>query len=100
MGLGPLLFSLSITLVVHAALGPLAFALLAGLYGRKFPKPKPIGLAILMTLFVIAMDAVLVAPVFLGSFDMFGNPLRTWIPFALVFFCAFVGGRIGAGASR
>ncbi len=100
MVLGPAIFSMKTTLLVHAALGPLAFFVLAAVYGRRYPKPKPIGLAILMTLFVIVMDAGLVAPFFLGSTDMFASPLGTWIPFALIFFCAFVGGRMGAGSSR
>ena len=53
---------------------------------------SPFRTALSFLLFVMAMDAGLVAPVFEGSYAMFASVLGTWIPFLLIFLGADVAG--------
>lgn len=86
MYLGLAFFSETVALVLHALLVPVIFGRLTLRYLKYREAPKPLALALVFTLTVIFLDAVLVAPVFEGSYAMFGSLLGTWIPFALIFF--------------
>ena len=78
------------TLIVHAVGAPIGFALLTRLYQRKFAFTGPLQTAAVFLGIVVALDLVLVAPVFERSFAMFASPLGTWIPFALIFLATYV----------
>ena len=45
-----------------------------------------------MTGLVIVLDAVVVAPIFERSYDMFRSAIATWIPFALIFIATWAAG--------
>jgi hypothetical protein len=90
VGVGRRFFSMDTTLVVHAVGAPIGFALLTLLYQRKFAFTGPLQTAVIFLGTVIALDLVLVAPVFEKSFAMFASPLGTWIPFALIFLTTYL----------
>jgi hypothetical protein len=94
MGIGMQLLSMKTTLLIHAAGGPVAFFFLSLIYFKKFNYTTPLQTAIIFIGFVIFMDFFLVAMVIQKSFDMFTNPLGTWIPFTLIFFVTYFTGRI------
>ena len=85
MAVGPDLFSMSMTLILHAILGPAGFGLLSALYYKAHARPKPVILAFIFLCFVIVLDAGLVAPVFVKSYAMFQSIPGTWLPFTLIF---------------
>ena len=45
-----------------------------------------------MTGLVILLDAVVVAPIFERSYDMFRSAIGTWIPFVLIFIASLAAG--------
>lgn len=94
MAVGPAILPMQTTLILHALLGPAGFGILTFVYARSRSKPGPLALAVFFTLFVIILDAGLVAPVFVKSFEMFSNLLGTWIPFALIFMVSFFVGSV------
>ena len=92
IAVGRSIMSMETTLVVHA-IGATIFAVLVSYnYFKRFSHTTPIQTAIIFLLFIIIMDAGLVAPVFEGSYDMFKNPLGTWIPFILIFLSTYLTG--------
>jgi hypothetical protein len=93
MAIGPQIFSMQTTLVIHAIGGPLGFALLSFFYFKKFGFTTPMQTAIVFLAIVIGLDFFLVAMVFEKSFAMFASVLGTWIPFALIFAATYFTGR-------
>jgi uncharacterized membrane protein YhdT len=93
VGVGRRLTDMHTTLVVHAIVAPLAFAVLSALFFRQFPGSSPARIASAFLSVVVALDALLVAPLFEHSFSMFGSVLGTWFPFALIFVAVFIIGR-------
>ena len=94
MGIGPLLFSMKTTLIIHAIGGPLGFAAISFNYFRKYYYTSPLQTAIFFVGFVIVVDFFLVALVILKNFDMFLSPLGTWIPFFLIFLVTLITGEL------
>ena len=92
MAAGPLFLSMTMTLILHAILGPTGFGLLSVFYYKSYTRPKPLGLALIFLCFVIVLDAGLVAPAFVKSYAMFQNMLGTWLPFSLIFLCTWFTG--------
>ena len=93
IAIGRSIMSMETTLIVHA-IGATIFAVLVSYnYFKRFSHTNPFQTAIIFLLFIIIMDAGLVAPVFEGSYDMFKNPLGTWIPFVLIFFATYLTGK-------
>jgi len=85
VAVGRQLTSLETTLVIHAIGAPIGFALISLVYFKAFRFTSPLPTAVYFLLIVIALDALVVAPLFEGSYAMFASPLGTWIPFALIF---------------
>jgi hypothetical protein len=100
IGIGRSVIGMERTLVVHAVAAPVFAALVSLVYYRKFNYTTPLQTAAIFTLFVMAMDAGLVAPVFEKSYAMFASILGTWIPFALIFLATLVTGLATAKGSR
>jgi hypothetical protein len=101
IGLGRQAMSMEATLIVHAALAPLAFGLLSWHYARRFPQVAPATTSLTMLGVVIGLDALVVAPFMEHSYAMFRSVLGTWIPFALIFVASFVVSRaVRGGAER
>jgi hypothetical protein len=82
------------TLIIHAILAPIFAFVISLVYYKKFNYTSPILTAFIFLLFVFALDAGLVAPVFEKSYDMFKSVLGTWIPFTLIFLSTYVNGLI------
>jgi hypothetical protein len=79
-------------LIIHAAAAPIVFAVLSFIYFTKFNYTTPLQTAAIFVAFVIAVDVFVVALLMLNSFEMFTNPLGTWIPFALIFLATYLVG--------
>lgn len=99
IGIGRQLFPMQTTLVIHAIGAPVGFALISLFYFRKFSFTSPIRTALLFLSMVVALDLLLVAPIFEKSFAMFASVLGTWIPFALIFIATLVTGLAGRSTS-
>lgn len=95
MFIGPKIFSMETTLIIHAVAAPIFACLVSLYYFKKFNYTKPLPTAYIMLLVVIALDAGLVAPVFEKSYEMFNSLLGTWIPFFLIFWSVFFTGYFG-----
>jgi hypothetical protein len=93
MGLGMAFTSEGNALIIHAAAAPIIFALLSFVYFTKFNYTTPLQTATIFVGFIIAVDFFVVAMLILNSFEMFTNPLGTWIPFALNFMATYLTGR-------
>jgi hypothetical protein len=94
IGIGRSVTTMELTLIIHAIAAPLFAALISLFYYRKFNYTTPLQTAFIFLLFVVVMDAGLVAPIFEKSYEMFKSLLGTWIPFALIFLSSYVTGLI------
>ncbi len=90
IGVGRQLLPMNVTLIIHAVVAPVAFGLLTWHHMRRFPDSPPWAIALSMLGVVIGLDAVVVAPLFERSYDMFRSVLGTWIPFALILAASYV----------
>ncbi len=91
---GRQLISMQATLWIHAAVAPVAFALLTEHHFRRFPASSAVRTALAMLAIVVGLDALLVAPVFERSYAMFTSVLGTWVPFALIFAASYCAGSV------
>jgi hypothetical protein len=92
IAIGRSFMSMELTLIIHAIAAPIFAALVSLDYYKKFYYTTPVQTAFIFLLFVIAMDAGLVAPVFEKSYEMFRSILGTWVPFLLIFLSTFITG--------
>jgi len=90
------LLSIHATLVPHAIGAPIGFALISGVYYRRFAYTSPGLTAAVFLAVVVVLDLFLVAPVFERNYTMFSSVLETWIPFALIFAAAYLTGRFAS----
>lgn len=89
MFVGMKLVSLQNALIIHAISTPFIFALITGIYIRKYPKVSELKLAFVFTGSVIFMDVFVVAILINKSFAMFSSILGTWLPFGLIFLATY-----------
>ena len=94
MGMGRSLTTIELTLIIHATGAPILASIISYLYYKNFNYTTPLQTAAIFVLFIIVMDAGLVAPIFEKSFDMFKSILGTWIPFTLIFASTYITGII------
>jgi len=92
IGIGRAVTSMGTTLVIHAILAPLFFALVSWNYFRRFNYTTPLQIALIFVGFVISLDFFLVALVINPGLEMFTSLLGTWIPFALIFVSTYLTG--------
>lgn len=92
MGIAMAVASEATALIIHAAAAPLIAVAVSSVYFRKFNYTTPLQTAAIFVSFVIIVDLFLVAVVILGSLEMFGNLIGTWIPFILIFFSTYLSG--------
>lgn len=85
MALGPLVFSMETTLVLHLIGGPLGAAVGGYLYFRNFGEVPPLWAAAAVVALALTLDATVVAPVFQQSYEMFGSVIGLWAPMTLIF---------------
>ena len=98
IGTGRSLMSLDATLVVHAIAVPVVFSLVSVSYFRRFAYTGPLATASIFLVFAVAMDGLVVAPLFERSYEMFSSVLGTWIPFVLIFAATYATGSFVAGS--
>ena len=89
IGIGMSVTSQSNTLIIHAILAPIVFALLTTLYYKRFHSTTPLQTAVISTSFVISADFLIMASLVIRSYEMFYSVLGTWIPFALIFLSTY-----------
>jgi hypothetical protein len=94
MGIGRVVTSIELTLIVHAVGAPVIFTLLSLNYFKHFHYTTPFQTAVIFVGFVIFMDVFLVALLIERSFEMFTSFLGTWLPFLLIFSSTYLTGRI------
>ena len=92
IGIGMAVTTMNNTLIVHAILAPLFFAVISYFYFRRFNFTKPLQTAVIFIGFVMLMDFFVVALLINRSFEMFTSLLGTWIPFALIFLSTYLTG--------
>lgn len=92
IGIGRAITTMQTTLIAHAILAPIFFAVISLVYFRKFNFTPPLPTALIFIAFVVAMDLFVVAILINKSFEMFASLLGTWIPFALIFTSTYVTG--------
>ncbi len=100
---GRQIFSMTLTLWIHALVAPTAFGWLSWHHVRKYPGASPVAMALTMVGLVVGMDALVVAPILERSYEMFRSVLGTWVPFALIFastYCVTAAARSRAGTPR
>ena len=73
------------TLRIHAVAAPAFAAIVSFVYFKHFGLTTPLGTAAFFTLFIVLMDALVVAPLFEKSYAMFSSPLGTWVPLLSIF---------------
>ena len=86
------LWSLETALRVHLVGAPIFAFLVSAVHVWLAPDFNPALRAAFMTGLVIVLDAVVVAPIFERSYDMFRSAIATWIPFALIFIASLAAG--------
>ena len=92
IAIGRRVWTLQTTLVVHLfAAAAFAFAAAAA-HKLLAPDIGALARAIAMTGLIVALDALVVAPLFERSYAMFRNALGTWIPFAAIFLASWAAG--------
>jgi hypothetical protein len=94
IGIGRSFFNMNLVLMIHAIMAPVYAILISGSYYKRFSYTTPLVTAIIFLLFVVILDAGLVAPVFEKSYDMFRSVSGTWLPFSLIFLAAFLTGLV------
>ena len=94
IAIGRRLWTLQTTLVVHLfAAAAFAFAAAAG-HKAVAPDFDVVGRAAAMTGLIVALDALVVAPLFERSYAMFRSAFGTWIPFAAIFLASWAAGAL------
>jgi hypothetical protein len=94
MGIGLAVTTENTAVILHLIGAPLIFALVSLIYFSKYNYTTPLATAAAFLAFVILMDIFVVALLINQSFEMFENPLGTWLPFALLFLSTFMTGKL------
>ena len=87
MGIGRALITLEATLLLHAIGAPVAAALAAWGFQRLGGGVAPVTVATVFVTTALVLDAVLVAPVLEGNFEMFHSLAGLWLPMLLMLLC-------------
>lgn len=80
------------TLIIHAFLAPVFFAIVSYNYFKKFNYTPPFQTATIFTLLIILADALFIAPFIEKSYEMFTSFIGTWLVFILIFSSTFLTG--------
>lgn len=89
IGIGRIYTSMQTTLILHALLVPVVFGIISLIYFKKFNYTTPLETAFIFVIFVVVMDAVVVAQFIERSYRMFLSPLGTWLPFLSIFLITY-----------
>ena len=80
------------TLMIHLFLSAVFAFAAAAVHARFWPEIGALERAATMTGVIVALDALVVAPLFERSYAMFRSALGTWIPFAAIFLASWAAG--------
>lgn len=92
IGVGRRIWSMKTTLAVHLVAAPIFAFCLSALHRFAAPEFDPLLRAIVMTGVIVALDGLVVAPLFERSFAMFRSVVGTWLPFGLIFLASWTAG--------
>ena len=92
IALGRGTLGLETTLRIHAIAAPAFAAIVSFVYFGRFRLTTPLATAACFTLFVVFMDALVVAPFFEKSYAMFASPLGMWLPLLSIFAATWLTG--------
>jgi len=92
IGIGMAVTSVENAIIAHAILAPVIAVILSVIYFNKFNYTTALQTAVVFVVFIIIVDFFVVAILINKSFDMFMNPLGTWIPFILIFTATYLTG--------
>ncbi|MDE2184500.1 MAG: hypothetical protein KGJ78_15890 [Alphaproteobacteria bacterium] len=87
---GRRLWSMQTTLYVHLVAAPAFAFVLSTLHRHAFAEFDSLTRAGVMTGIAMALDALIVAPLFERGYAMFRSVLGTWLPFAAIFLASLV----------
>jgi hypothetical protein len=94
IALGRQIWPVDMTLGVHLVIAPVIAGAVTTAHKIVAPEFSPLLTAAALTGVVIALDALVVAPLFERSYAMFRNPLATWLPFAAIFLVSWATGAL------
>ena len=100
IALGRKLWSIDTTLRVHLVAAPVLAFLVAVMHKELAPAFDPLLRAAAITIIVILLDALLVAPLFERSYAMFRSVIGTWLPFVAIFAACWAAGVLAARLAR
>jgi len=92
MAIGRRLWGLQTALGVHLVAAPAIAFLLSIAHARLDPACGAVLRASVVIALIVALDALVVAPFFERSYEMFKSLIGTWIPFALIFIASWAAG--------
>ena len=99
MFIGMAVTSVENTLIVHAILVPVIFAVISLIYYRRFNDTSPLQTAAVFLAFIILLDIVVVSLLINKSLAMFESILGTWIPLASIFIVTYITGKLARKSS-
>ena len=94
---GRRLWSLDTTLRVHLVAAPIIAFLVAAAHKALAPEFDPLLRAVTITIIVMLLDALVVAPLFERSYAMFRSFIGTWLPFVAIFAACWAAGVLALG---
>src|SRR5271166_315805 len=97
IAVGRKLWSIDITLRVHLVAAPVLAFLVVVIHKELAPAFDPLLRAAAITIIVILLDALLVAPFFERSYAMFRSVIGTWLPFVAIFGACWAAGVLAPG---
>jgi len=97
IAVGRKLWSIDITLRVHLVAAPVSAFLVVVIHKELAPAFDPLLRAAAITIMVILLDALLVAPFFERSYAMFRSVIGTWLPFVAIFGACWAAGVLAPG---
>ncbi len=97
IAVGRRLWSIDTTLRVHLVVAPVLAFLVAVAHKELAPGFDPLLRAAAITVVVVLLDALVVAPLFERSYAMFRSFVGTWLPFVAIFAACWAVGGSGLG---
>ena len=97
IAVGRRLWSLDTTLRIHLIAAPTIAFLVAAAHKGLAPGFDPLLRAAAITVIVMLLDALVVAPFFERSYAMFRSLVGTWLPFVAIFAASWAAGVLAPG---
>jgi hypothetical protein len=97
IAIGRRLWSLDTTLRVHLIAAAIFAFLVAAAHRALAPEFDPLLRAAAITIIVMLLDALVVAPLFERSYAMFQSLTGTWLPFVAIFAASWAAGVLAPG---